>query len=151
MRFLSIGKNIALVSDAGTPLICDPGYLLIQRALKLNTRIIPIPGPSATLAALSVSGLPPYPYIFLGYLPKKQTKRLKELTKHKRQEVTYVAYEAGSRVEDTLKDISNVFGPDTKICIARELTKLHEEFIRGPIDSIDTSNLKGEITLVWLG
>jgi len=146
---LEHGANIALISDAGTPLISDPGYKLVRAAIKQGIKVIPIPGPSALLSALTASGLPPYPFMFVGFLSKKRNRLKKELTKFSEPKITYIAYEAGNRIEETLQLMKEVLGEKTEICIGRELTKLHEEFIRGQIKNIKLDNLKGEITLLW--
>ncbi|NCN58437.1 16S rRNA (cytidine(1402)-2'-O)-methyltransferase [Candidatus Roizmanbacteria bacterium CG22_combo_CG10-13_8_21_14_all_38_20] len=146
---LEHGANIALISDAGTPLISDPGYKLVKRAIKQGIKVIPIPGPSALLSALTASGLPPYPFMFVGFLSKKKNKLKDELTRYSEPKITYIAYEANSRIEETLKLMTEIMGEDTQVCIGRELTKLHEEFIRGAIKDIKLTSLKGEITLLW--
>lgn len=146
---LEHGANIALISDAGTPLISDPGYKLVKRAIKQGIKVVPIPGPSALLSALTASGLPPYPFMFVGFLSKKKNRLKKELSGFSEPKITYIAYEAGSRIEETIKIMMEVMGKETRVVVARELTKLHEEFIRGPIEDIKIKSLKGEITLLW--
>ena len=149
IQSLKDASNIALISDAGTPLISDPGYKLVKSAIDRGINIVPIPGPSAPLSALVASGLPPYPYMFVGFLSKKKNKLKGELTKFSEPKITYIAYEAGNRIEETLKLMTEIMGKHTQVCIGRELTKLHEEFIRGAIKDIKLTNLKGEITLLW--
>lgn len=158
IELLEQDKDAALVSDAGTPLIADPGYKLIQACISNNIKIIPIPGPSALTTALSVSGLPTNQVIFLGYLPAKRTKRLKLLKTiliDSRPRVqmaifTIVIFESPHRLHDCLTDLKEVLG-GIEIVILRELTKIHEEIIRGKIsDTIfKTADLKGEIVILF--
>lgn len=135
---LAEGKSVALVSDAGTPLIADPGYKLVRQAIVKGIAVESIPGASAVLAALTVSGLPPDKFLFLGYLPKRAGKR-KELLKKVASathliSATVIIYESPYRVVKMLEDIRAVFG-DIEIVICRELTKIHEEIIRGSIST----------------
>jgi 16S rRNA (cytidine1402-2'-O)-methyltransferase len=148
------GKQIALVSDAGTPGISDPGFRLIQLAIEGQIPIVPIPGPSAAITALSVSGLPTDAFLFKGFLPHKSKKRrdlLKELEEIKE---TLIFYESPHRISETLKDILEILG-DREIVLTRELTKVYEEIIRGKVSEIRNrvgeKKLKGEITLVIEG
>lgn len=127
--------DVALVSDAGTPLISDPGYRLVSEARKRGIRVIPIPGPSALIAALSSSGLPTDKFIFLGFLPKTRTKALKQLEMVKNLETTVILYESPHRVPQTLELLKELFGP-IEVTIARELTKLHEEIFSMGIDTL---------------
>ena len=129
------GKNIALVSDAGTPGISDPGYFLINLAINENIPVVPIPGATAAIAALSISGLPTDRFVFEGFLPSKQTARKKRLKKLEQEERTLIFYEAPHRIMKTMQDILDVFG-DRKAVITRELTKIHEETVRGPVSSV---------------
>jgi 16S rRNA (cytidine1402-2'-O)-methyltransferase len=146
----------ALISDAGTPLVSDPGNEIVGQAIELGMKIIPIPGPSAFLLALVVSGLSCERFVFEGFLPSKPTlqkERLEELSNERR---TMVFYEAPHRLLKTLLSIEGAFG-DRKICLARELTKLHEEIIRGNLAEIITdiknrsSKILGEYVLVVEG
>jgi 16S rRNA (cytidine1402-2'-O)-methyltransferase len=147
---LLAGKNIALVSDAGTPLIADPGYRLVEQARERGVMVSPVPGPSALLAALSASGLPTDSFVFLGFLPPKQGQRRKLLEEWKSLPATLVFYEAPHRILETLEDIAAIFGP--RHCVlARELTKIHEEFLRGTPSQLrealaERAAVKGEIT-----
>jgi 16S rRNA (cytidine1402-2'-O)-methyltransferase len=148
------GERIALVSDAGTPGISDPGFRLVQAAVENRIAIVPIPGPSAVIAALSVSGLPTDAFLFKGFLPHKMKKRrdfLKELADVKE---TLIFYESPHRISQTLKDIYEVLD-DREIVLTRELTKIYEEVLRGKVSEIQTQiagrKLKGEITLVISG
>lgn len=146
------GLTIALVSDAGTPLVSDPGYRLVKSAIANDVAVIPIPGPSAALAALAASGLATDSFRFCGFLPPRQTQRRKLLEALKAETCTLIFYEAPHRVLESLADIVTVFG-ERLVVVARELTKLHEEFLRGPAETIrqelaSRSSVKGEITLL---
>jgi 16S rRNA (cytidine1402-2'-O)-methyltransferase len=147
-------NDLALISDAGTPAINDPGFVLVQAALQEGHQVIPIPGPSAPVAALSVSGLPTDRYLYLGYLPRKSISRLKLLDQIKDFPWTLVCLETPHRLLDSLEDCQSVLG-NREISVARELTKLHEELIRGPISLVrehfQENAPKGEITLVMSG
>ena len=152
LRELQAGKNVALVSDAGTPLISDPGYRLVSVAREAGITVSPIPGPGALLAGLSASGLATDSFVFLGFLPPKKNQRRKELEQWKSAPATLVFYEAPHRIAETLADIADVLGP-RDVVLARELTKVHEEFLRGPAADIaktlsERPPLKGEITLM---
>lgn len=152
LRELAAGVNIALVSDAGTPLIADPGYRLVAQARAQGIAVIPIPGPSAVLSALSASGLPTDAFFFGGFLPAKKTQRRKMLEEMKIYPATLVFYEAPHRILEALDDIAEVLGP-RRVTIARELTKIHEEFLMGePSELRETlakrPSIKGEITLM---
>lgn len=125
------GKNVALVSDAGTPLISDPGYRLVSEAIKRGITVVSIPGPTAAIAALTVSGLPTNHFMFLGYPPEKQSHRIK-LFSSLPKDVTIIFYCAPHKLQQTFGDMQTVLG-DIPIVIARELTKIHEEVWRGAI------------------
>jgi len=148
------GKDIALVSDAGTPGISDPGYRLIQEAIEREIPVIPIPGPSAAIAALSIAGLPTDSFAFVGFLPKKGGKRRKLLDKLGDSMWTSILYESPHRIMKTLEDLLVACG-DRQIAVTRELTKAFEEVIRGTIseviDILKGKRIKGEITLVLGG
>ena len=154
VEILKNGQDIALVSDAGMPGISDPGYVLIDLALKSNIKIIPVPGVSALTTALVVSGLPTDKFVFEGFLPRKIKERKKYFKSIENEERTIIFYEAPHRLKRALKDMLDVLG-DRKIIIARELTKRYEEIIRGNlsqvITKISTKEVKGEITLVVQG
>jgi 16S rRNA (cytidine1402-2'-O)-methyltransferase len=153
---LSSSKNVALVSDAGTPLISDPGYKLVREALKRGIRVESIPGPSALVSALVISGLPPDRFIFLGYLPKKDGKRKKLLEDLKpilkTVKSTVIFYESPYRVKKSLNEINSVLG-GVEVVVCRELTKVFEEVIRGSIsevlDKLTEKNLKGEFVILF--
>ena len=150
------GQNIALVSDAGTPLISDPGYKLVRACIHQGIAVETIPGPSSVITALTISGLPPDKFTFVGYLPKKDVKRKKFLEDLKRsREIvrsTIIAFESPFRLLKTLEDINEVFG-DIEIVVCRELTKMHEEVKQEKISESITyfsKNIpKGELVLLW--
>ena len=149
---LGRGESVALVSDAGTPLISDPGYRVVRAALASGFSVVPIPGPSAVLAALSASGLPMDEFRFIGFLPAKATARRSVLEGVARNSGTVIAYESPHRILESLADISQILG-ERQIVLARELTKIHEEFLRGTPDEIRSQlskreSIKGEITLL---
>ena len=136
VSMLENGKNIALVSDCGTPAISDPGYYLIKEALDKNITVVPLPGACALITALVGSGLTTDSFVFLGFLKKKAGKMKKELEQAKQVEKTIVFYESPHRILKTLEICKEVFGEQTKIVLARELTKKFEEFIRGTIKEV---------------
>ncbi len=145
------GSRIALVSDAGMPLVSDPGHRLVTLAIRHHISVIPIPGPAALLAALSASGLPNEEFLFLGFLPARSGERQRALERLRIEDRTLIFYEAPHRIHDTIADAVAILG-DRPACLAREVTKLHEEFRRGKLtDIFQTLNehpAKGEITLV---
>lgn len=150
---LEDGESIALVTDAGMPGISDPGFRLISLAIRHNIRVIPVPGASAFLSALVASGLPGETFKFHGFLPAKSGQRRKLLEDVRELPRTQIFYEAPHRILETLKDIVEVMGPVRHIVIAREVTKLHEEFLRGRAEDVlhtaeERGELKGEITLL---
>jgi 16S rRNA (cytidine1402-2'-O)-methyltransferase len=148
------GRRIALVSDAGTPGISDPGFRLIQGAIRQGIPVIPIPGPSAVITALSVAGLPTDAFLFEGFLPHKSKKKTELLRDLEERRETLVFYESPHRISDTLKEILEIFG-DREMVLTRELTKSYEEVFRGTVSEIQQQigdrKLKGEITLVLSG
>jgi len=145
------GQSIALVSDAGTPLISDPGYYLLTRAIVEGITVVPIPGPSAILTALTASGLPTDAFRYEGFLPKKSGARSRVLQALAEEHRTIILFETPHRIKATLGEIQNFFGT-RQLVIARELTKTYEEMIRGSAEEIlsnyKTQNPKGEMTLV---
>lgn len=151
LRFLET-DDLALVSEAGMPGISDPGYELIVAAAKQGTRVVPIPGPSAIVAAVAVSGLPTDQFTYLGFLPRKKSERVHLLGLVSLEPRTLVAYEAPHRLTDALKDLLDVLG-DRRIAVVRELTKLHEEVFRGTIsEAIEHfQQPRGEFTIVVEG
>jgi 16S rRNA (cytidine1402-2'-O)-methyltransferase len=154
INLLQSGKTIALVSDSGMPGISDPGYELIKSAVEQNIRVEPIPGPSAVVTALAVSGLPTEKFVFIGFLPKKPGKKRKALIALQREEGTIIIYESPFRVLKTLTDIANTLG-QRQIAICRELTKKFEEIIRGEAgdlaERLKDRKIKGEVVLVVEG
>jgi 16S rRNA (cytidine1402-2'-O)-methyltransferase len=132
---LERGAAVALISDAGTPLISDPGYRLAREAAALGIAVIPIPGPSATLAALSIAGLPTDRFLFAGFPPPKSSGRRTLFEELAHVRATLIFFEGGSRLADSLADMAAVFGP-REAAVARELTKLHETVVRGPLDEL---------------
>lgn len=152
LRDLLSGKNLALVSDAGTPLIADPGYRLVRKARENGIAVTPVPGPSAILAALSASGLASDAFLFGGFLPSKKSQRRKLLEGLKTSRATLVLYEAPHRILETLSDITEILG-DRPVVVARELTKVHEEFLEGAASEVRNTlatrpAVKGEFTLL---
>jgi len=151
---LKEGKNVALVSDAGTPGVSDPGFRLIQLAIANQLRIVPIPGSSAVITALSVSGLPTDAFLFKGFLPHKSKKRRDLLKELENVRETLIFYESPHRISETVRDILEILG-DREIVLTRELTKVYEDIIRGKVSEIlnqlGDRTLKGEITLVISG
>jgi len=160
---IKAGKAIALVSDAGTPGVSDPGSWLVREAIAAGLPVFPIPGANAAISALIASGLPADEFQFLGFLPEKagaRRTRLEDLNKNASltahpQETphTLIFYEAPHRVLDTLADLESVFGPQLRIVVARELTKIHEEFLRGTVAVVRSElagrdRIRGEITLL---
>lgn len=148
------GKDMAYVSDAGTPAISDPGYILVKEALSNSIRVIPIPGPSAVIASLSASGLPTDSFVFYAFLPSRPGKRKQFLQSISMEEKTMVFYESPNRLISSLKDILEILG-DREASVFRELTKIYEEALRGNVseilNSLNGRKIKGEITLVVAG
>ena len=148
---LSDGARIALVSDAGTPLVSDPGYRLVKAAVERGLPVVPLPGPSAALAALAVSGLPTDRFLFAGFAPSKSAARRTFLSELAGVRATLVLYETGPRLRESLADMAVVLG-DRPAAVARELTKLHETVVRGRLSALAADPLldapKGEIVVV---
>lgn len=151
---LIAGEDGALVSDAGTPAISDPGYPLVQRAIEAGVPVIPVPGPSAVIAALIVSGLPPHPFYFGGFLPRKKQERQKTLEELRSLSATLVFYEAPHRLAQTLRQAADVLGA-RDAAVARELTKVHEEVRRGSLEELaehfGKEGVRGECVIVIQG
>jgi 16S rRNA (cytidine1402-2'-O)-methyltransferase len=155
IQLLKNGKDIALISDAGTPGISDPGFYLIREAIKNKIIVIAIPGPSAILTSLIVSGFPTDRFVFEGFLPRQKGRRRKRLKELKSEARTIIIFESPYRIINTLADVLEILG-DRKICITRELTKIHEEVMRDFVSNIlniltKREKIKGEITLVIQG
>jgi 16S rRNA (cytidine1402-2'-O)-methyltransferase len=148
------GLNVAYVSDAGTPGLSDPGYILINQAIAEEIRVVPIPGPAAVVAALSVSGLPMSRFLFLGFLPPKATRRRQLLSELIHEPGTLVFYESPNRLQAALADVKEVMG-DRQIVVLRELTKIYEEVVRGTASEVAAAFgekiIKGEVTLLVSG
>jgi len=148
---LEQGAKIALVSDAGMPLVSDPGYRLVTLCVRHKILVIPIPGPSAMLAALAAAGLPSEEFLFIGFLPQRTGERRRTLEHLRIEDRTMIFYEAPHRVAESIADAQEILG-DRPACIAREVTKLHEEFLRGRLsqlaESLAERPARGEITLV---
>ena len=150
IALLESGEDVALVSDAGYPLISDPGYELVEACVEHGFPIVPVSGPNAALNALVASGLDTRHYLFYGFLNTADNKAKKELEELRDFPYTLIFYEAPHRIKKRLKLFAEVLG-DRKACLARELTKIHEEFRRGHLLEIDTAGLKGEMVLVIEG
>jgi len=152
IEYLKSGKNIAVVSDRGTPVISDPGNILVKEAIKQNFNVVALPGATALIPALVMSGLSEGPFTFYGFLNSKETKRKKELETLKEHKYPIIFYEAPHRLEKTLKNIKDILG-NRKTSIAREISKKYEEIIRGNIEEIikGIETIKGEIVIVIEG
>jgi 16S rRNA (cytidine1402-2'-O)-methyltransferase len=152
VKKLEQGVNIAQVSDAGMPGISDPGYRVIKLAIERGVQVVPIPGASAVVAALAASGLPTDSFQFLGFLPARSGERRTLLESVRDAQQTTVVYEAPHRIAETMEDIVELLGAERPVVLARELTKVHEEFIRGSAEEVlrrvQEHELKGEMTLV---
>jgi len=151
---IQAGSSVALVCDAGTPLVSDPGYRLVREAIAAGVRVVPIPGPSALTAVLGASGLPTDAFAFEGFLPAKKAARRQKLTALRNERRTMVFYEVPHRLEDSLKDLLEILG-NREAVIGREVTKIHEEFLRGALQDLacrtGAGAWRGEITLVVAG
>jgi len=155
LALLQRGKSIALVSDAGMPGISDPGYELVKACVEAGIPVVPIPGASAVVTALSAAGLPTDRFVFEGFLPAKGKERRDRLDALQSESRTLVFYESPHRLRQTLADFADTFGGDRPIVLARELTKLHEEFWRGTVQGAiahyETRDPQGEYTLLLAG
>ena len=154
-ELLESGNNVALVSDAGTPLINDPGYRIVTAAIERGIRVIPVPGPAAFIAALAASGLPTDEFFFGGFLPARTHPRRARLEELRSMRATLVFYEAPHRIAAALKDASEALG-NRHAVVARELTKLHEEFVRGTLNELieqfsKAGAARGEMVLIISG
>ena len=151
------GKDIALVSDAGTPLISDPGYKFIKHARENGIRVEPIPGCCALIAAITSSGLPSDRFTFLGFLSRSSSKRINELNKLSQKEETLIFYESVHRIESSIEDMINIFGGNRPAVVCKEITKIHESFIGETLSDIshffgnNKEKIKGEFTVVVQG
>jgi len=157
IKRLERGESLALISDAGTPLISDPGFPLVNQAHKAGLKIIPVPGASSVLAALSVSGLPTDRFVFEGFLPSKKTARQKRLRELEKETRTLILFETPHRITVALADLAEVLGEDREIFMARELTKTHEEVKRSSVGQVleaassGALQERGEFVLVLAG
>ncbi|MCI5966811.1 MAG: 16S rRNA (cytidine(1402)-2'-O)-methyltransferase [Tenericutes bacterium] len=149
---LQDGLNIGLVTDRGTPIISDPGYKIVEYVTKNGFNVISLPGPTAFVPALTMSGINPAPFLFYGFLNSKESKRIKELESLKKLPYTIILYEAPHRITDMLKSLLTVFG-NRQIALCREISKKYEEAIRGTIEEVLTisDTLKGEMVIVVEG
>lgn len=155
LAFLSEGRDVALVTDAGTPGISDPGAVLVAAARAAGHLVVPIPGASAVATALSASGLSADRYLFLGFLPRKGAERARMLSRAATEEWCVVFFEAAPRLVALLQDLAQAAGPDRSAVVARELTKMHEEFRAGSLgdlaDYYSENDPRGEVTVVMRG
>jgi 16S rRNA (cytidine1402-2'-O)-methyltransferase len=151
---LENGEDIAVVSDAGTPLIADPGYRIVSLCAASGVDVVAVPGPSAVVSALSISGLPPHPFYFAGYLPRKSGQRRSRLEALGGLGCTVIIYESPHRIGAMLRDAAGVLGPRRAV-VAREMTKVHEEVLRGTLEELAEAaserSLKGEMVVVVEG
>ncbi len=145
ISLLKGGKDIALVSDAGTPCISDPGYRVVKKAWENGIKVVPVPGAFAGAAALSASGLPSDKFLFVGFLPNKPKKKEKLLEEYIKTGITFILYESPKRIKKTVQLIGNI-SPDSEVVVAKEITKIHERFFRGKAE--DILNILGEETLL---
>ena len=156
---LRAGARIAVVSDAGMPGISDPGSLLVKAAIEAGVTVVPVPGANAALSALIASGLNTDEFVFLGFLPPKTSARrtrLQAVAASLREPLTLILYEAPHRILETLADVESVFGPECRVALARELTKIHEEFLRGSVSDVraqleERDRVRGEMVLLVEG
>ena len=153
LDYLNDGLNVGVVSDRGTPVISDPGYEIVRFAIEAGYNVVGLPGANALIPALIMSGISPKPFMFYGFLNNKHSKRVKELEDLKNEKATMIFYEAPHRINETLKDMKDIFGGNRKIAISREITKKYEEVYRGTIDEIisESPEFKGEIVIVIAG
>ena len=153
LNFLQMGLKVGIVSDRGTPVISDPGYILTKDVIENGYTVIALPGPTAFVPALISSGIIPQPFIFYGFLSSKKSIRIKELEKLKYEKYTLIFYEAPHRIETTIKDLGNIFGDDRKVSISREITKKYEKTYYGNLGNIMNflDEIKGEFVIVVEG
>lgn len=154
IRLLGVGQSGALLTDAGSPGICDPGFTLVRAAVAMGVQVVPIPGPSAVIAALTASGLPCDRFVFEGYLPRTTAKRRRRLEALKSEKRTIVFYVSPHRYAQDVRELAQYLG-DRPACLAREMTKVHEEFRRRSLNELllrtKDEKIRGEITLVVAG
>lgn len=149
---LAAGKSVALVSDAGTPAISDPGFRLVRAARRRGLPVVPVPGPCALTAVLSASGLPTNGFLFVGFLPPKTSARTAFFTRYQDFDYTIALYESCHRIDKAVTELNTTLGADRVICVAKEVTKLHETFLVGPASDVAArlakTALKGEFVLL---
>lgn len=157
IKRLTQGEQIALISDAGTPLISDPGYVLVNACRAAGVKVVALPGPSACVTALSASGLPTDRFLFVGFLPVKQGAKTVQLKALKNESATLVFYEAPRRILDTLKTFIEIFGAERQVVVARELTKQFETYLSGALSDVvaqieaDSNQQRGEMVVMLAG
>lgn len=149
---LEAGMNLALVTDQGTPIISDPGYIVSRAVINAGYNVISLPGATAFVPALTSSGIEPNPFLYYGFLNSKKSKQISELNSLKNYKFTMIFYESVHRIKETLENMLEVFG-NRNICVCRELSKIHEEFTRGTIEEVIplTDTMKGEFVIVVEG
>ena len=149
---LAAGKSIAVVSDAGTPALSDPGFRLVRACRRRNLPVVPVPGPSALTAVLSAAGLPTNGFLYVGFLPPKSAARIAFFEKYRDFDYTLALYESCHRIDKAVDEIVATLGPNRVICVAKEVTKLHETFLVGPAADVQArlakASLKGEFVLL---
>jgi 16S rRNA (cytidine1402-2'-O)-methyltransferase len=149
---LAAGKSVAVVSDAGTPALSDPGFRLVRACRRRNLPVVPVPGPSALTAVLSASGLPTNGFLFVGFLPAKSAARIAFFEKHRDFDYTLALYESCHRIDKAIDELVATLGPERTLCVAKEVTKLHETFFVGPAGEVQArlakASLKGEFVLL---
>lgn len=152
LGWLDAGEDVALVSDAGMPLVSDPGERLVKAAAEAGHRVVPVPGASAVTAALAASGLPVTPFVFLGFVPRKGKERGQVLERISGSAETVVVFESPERLGRLLADLARICGGERRVVVAREMTKLHEEFVRGTLTEAaryyEEGGARGEVTVV---
>lgn len=150
--FIAGGKSVAVVSDAGTPGLSDPGFRVVRACRRRNLPVVPVPGPSALLAVLSASGLPTNGFLFVGFLPAKSAARVTFFNKYRDFEYTLALYESCHRIDKAVGELVGTLGPARVICVAKEVTKLHETFFVGPAADVQSrlarASRKGEFVLL---
>lgn len=154
LAVMAEGGSVVLVSDAGTPLVSDPGERLTAAAIEAGVRIETVPGPSAVTAAIAGAGLPATPFVFLGFPPRKRGARRALFESYRGRPETLVFFESPRRLGTTLAELTTILGPDRRACVARELTKRHEEWARGPLEELArrfADGARGEVTVVVAG
>jgi 16S rRNA (cytidine1402-2'-O)-methyltransferase len=149
---LAVGRSVAVVSDAGTPGLSDPGFRIVRACRRRGLPVVPVPGACALTAVLSASGLPTNGFLFVGFLPPKSAARISFLSRYRDFEYTLALYESCHRIDKFATEIVSTLGPDRIVCIAKEITKLHETFLVGPAAEIDErlrrTSLKGEFVVL---